>query len=199
MQLHEVTSAMIGRVTGHFKGLQRFARLEIVLASVCFFIPVLLMAFDGWSPRPSISRYYDMKEAVVFYFPLTVAVMLFVVNGLVKHQSWYNGVLGVLLALVVLFNCEDAAIPHYVGAVGFFGGNALVILVYSSKKERWFKGLLVAVVALAMLGCFAFGWFSLFWAEWISFAIIALHYAIEARASLRQVARTEEVVTRVLV
>jgi hypothetical protein len=52
--------------------------------------------------------------------------------------------------------------------------------VFSSKKERWFKILLVTVIALAMLGYFLFGWLTLFWVEWLSFGIIAFHYILES-------------------
>jgi hypothetical protein len=35
-------------------------------------------------------------------------------------------------------------------------------------------------IVLSLLGHFVFGWFSLFWSEWLSLAIIALHYVLES-------------------
>jgi hypothetical protein len=162
------------------EGVVRFAKLERVLATVCLLIPVLLIWFDNGNIRPSISEYYNMVKDQVFYFPLTVAAMLFVVNGVVKEKHVYNTILGAMLAGVILFNCHDTPVLHFAFASVFFGGNGVVILVYSSRKERWFKAIMVALILGAMLGCFAFHWFSLFWAEWISFAIIALHYMLES-------------------
>ncbi len=85
-----------------------------------------------------------------------------------------------MLAGVILFNHKDSSLVHAVFATIFFGGNAVVILVYSSKKQRLFKAFLVAGIVLSMLGFFVFDWFTLFWAEWLSFAIIALHYLLES-------------------
>jgi hypothetical protein len=85
-----------------------------------------------------------------------------------------------MLTGLVVFNHTDAKILHFTFATLFFAGNAVVILLFSSKKERWFKVIMVFVIGLSMLGWFAFRWYSVFWAEWISFAIIALHYVLES-------------------
>ena len=180
MQLKQIASATIERVSNTFEGVKRFARLERVLATVCLLIPAFLIGFDDGSIRDSISAYYNMEENQFFYFPLTVTAMLFVVNGVVKQGHAYNTFLGVMLAGVVLFNHDDASLLHWVFAAAFFGGNAVVILRYSSKEERWFKALLVVGIVLAMAGCFVFKLFTLFWAEWFSFALIALHYILES-------------------
>ena len=39
---------------------------------------------------------------------------------------------------------------------------------------------MVVGIVLSMAGYFVFDWFTLFWAEWLSFAIIALHYVLES-------------------
>jgi hypothetical protein len=180
MQLREMASATIEGVGKTVEGVTRFAKLERVLAAVCLLIPAFLIWFDHGTIRPSISAYFDMEQAQVFYFPLTVAAMLFVVNGVVKEKRAYNWILGVLLAGVVLFNHLDFPVIHNISAAGFFGGNAVVMVWFSSRKERWFKALMVAGIAAAMAGFFLFDWFTLFWAEWLSFAIIALHYILES-------------------
>jgi hypothetical protein len=180
MQLREIASATRTRIATAVDGIKRFAKLERVLAAVCLFIPVFLISFDDGPIRDSISAYYNMQKDQMFYFPLTVASMLFIVNGVVKERHVYNSLLGVMLAGVILFNYEDTKLLHFTFAIGFFGGNAVVILLYSSRKERWFKAILVALISLSMLGCFVFGWFTLFWAEWVSLAIISLHYILES-------------------
>jgi hypothetical protein len=180
MQLQQIATATNTQIARAFDGIKRFARLERVLAAVCLFIPAFLIWFDGGQIRNSISAYYTMKENEIYYFFLTMVSMLFIVNGVVKERHPYNTILGVMLAGVILFNQDDAKLPHFAFAAAFFGGNAYVILRYSSKGDLWFKAVLVAGIVLAMLGCFAFGWFTLFWAEWFSFALIALHYILES-------------------
>ncbi len=180
MQLRQIVSAAHMRIAQAVDGIKRFARLERVIAAVCILIPVFLIYFDHGRIRDSISAYYNMTEDEMFYFPLTVASMLFIVNGVVKERHVYNSYLGLMLAGVILFNQDDAKTLHVAFAAAFFGGNAAVILLFSSKKERWFKALLVAGIALSMLGCFVLHWFTLFWAEWLSFGIIALHYILES-------------------
>lgn len=161
-------------------GLKRLATLERVLALVCITIPALLILVDGLPPRGSISEYYNMHRDQVYYVPLTVAAMLFIVNGVVKRKRFYNTVLGTALTGVLLLNRDDAHFWHIVCASIFFGGNGLVILFFSSRKERRFKIAMGIVIVLAMLGCFVFHWLSLLAAEWISLGIITLHYFIES-------------------
>ena len=166
------------------RGIIRFARLERSLAALCFFIPLFLIVFDDGQIRPSISSYYDMEQNQIFYVLLTMTAMLFIVNGVVKEKHIYNSVLGAALVGVVLFNNEDFYLLHGVFAFVFFAGNALVILVFSSKKERWFKALLVAGIAVSMVTFWYFDAFTLFWAEWISLSIIAFHYILESLGAI---------------
>ena len=180
MKLQQIVSPTFRAVAATVQTVTRFAKLERVLAFVCLFTPALLIWSDDGPIRSSISAYYNMQENQLFYFPLTVASMLFVVNGVVKDKHIYNTFLGMMLAGVILFNHDDFRALHGVLAVSFFAGNAVVIVVYSSKKERWFKLLLVAGIALSMIGWLFLNWFTLFWAEWLSFGIIALHYILES-------------------
>jgi len=191
MELREFASTARSSISKAIAGINRFAKLERVLATFCIMIPGLLIVFNHGQILPSISAYYDMREHEVYYFPLTVASMLFIVNGLVKNKHVYNTILGTMLAGVILFNCEDHAVLHEVFAAAFFGGNGAVILIFSSKKDLWFKMLLVAVICIAMLGWQPFHLFTLFWAEWVSFAIIALHYILESAGVIdQQIGRT---------
>ncbi len=167
----------------------RLATLEVVLAVLCIFTPVVLIAIEG-GILGSISAYYETadetsRENQWFYVPLTAAVMLFIVNG-VRHKGSYNVYLGLALAGVLLFNKDDQSLLHGIFAIIFFTGNFLVILFYSrgspipGLSTRAFKGIFLVTIVVAMLGHFAFDWYSLFWAEWISFAAIAAHFLLDS-------------------
>ena len=162
-----------------YESVTRFARFERVLAAVCISIPAFLILFDGGQVRDSISAYYNMAQNQWFYFLMTVTSMLFVVNGVVKRRHVYNIILGGLLAGLLLFNRDDHEVIHRIFATGFFLGNAAVILIFSSKKELWFKSLLVVIIAIAIAAWF-FGWITSFCAEWISLGIIGWHYILES-------------------
>jgi len=164
---------------GAAAALGRYRRFETVIAGVCISIPLVLILGDHGNVRDSISAYYSMDHSQLFYFPLSVAAMLFVVNGVLRKKHYYNWLLGALLSGVVLFNHVDESLLHLIFAATFFGGNALVILFHSSKKTLAFRISMVSIIIAAMLGCFAFKWYSLFWAEWMSFSIIAFHYLLE--------------------
>ncbi|MDH5604429.1 MAG: hypothetical protein OEY51_10825, partial [Cyclobacteriaceae bacterium] len=90
-----------------FSSISRFARLERNLAALCLFTPAILIALDDEPVRGSISAYYDMPHYQVYHVIFTMAAMLFVVNGVVKERHWYNTILGILLALVLLFPCGE--------------------------------------------------------------------------------------------
>ena len=167
----------VNKATG---GIIRFARLERNLAVLCLFLPLFLIIGDGGPVRDSISAYYNMSHNQIYGFLMTMAAMLFIVNGVVKNKHRYNTLLGLALTGVILFPCGEFPMVHYVFAIAFFAGNALVIVLYTSRKERWFKVLLVVGIAIAMAGYFLFDALTLFYAEWISFAIIALHYILES-------------------
>ena len=199
MQLQEKASVARNGVADSFrrfgeqkqvKGLLRFSRFERVLAAVCIGIPVLLIIVEG-EALTSISAHYETaggmsRENQWFYFPLTVAAMMFVFNGVVRRRHWYNVFLGLMLAGVILFNEDDFDLIHSIFAIAFFGGNFLVILFFSKGSpipgvsSSLFKGFFLAAIAMAMLGHFVFDWYSLFFAEWLSFAAIAIHYILDS-------------------
>ena len=181
MKVPEPVSSALHAVDQTLDAITRFAKLERVVAVICLLTPFLLLQYDEVPGiRESISHYYSMKQNQLYYFPLTMLAMLFIVNGVVKDKSRYNTLLGVALAGVILFNRDAFQTTHKIFAVLFFGGNGAVILAFSSKKERWFKLLMVGVILLTMIAHFGFHWITLFWAEWISFGVIALHYILES-------------------
>lgn len=161
------------------RGLSHLTRFERVLAAVCGLIPLVLLWADSFAGRNSISAYFDMEENQWFYFPLTVAAMLFVVNGIVRKKHIYNVVLGGALAGVILFNHDDFTVVHAVFAVAFFAGNALVIFLFSDPP-RVFKILFGTLIALVMAVYFLVDWVTLFWAESGSLLIIAGHFIADS-------------------
>jgi hypothetical protein len=180
MQVRQLATSSRRFVAKAADGLTRLAKLERVLAAWCALLPFALVSCDEGPVRESISAYYSMEQAQAFYVPLTVAAMLFVVNGVVKRKRAYNWMLGVALAGVIVLNHDDFPRLHTACAAAFFVGNAVVMVWFSPRKELWFKGLLVAGIAAAMAACFVLQLFSLFVAEWLSFGIIALHYILES-------------------
>lgn len=166
-------------VTEAIQSIKDFAKLERILAAVCIATPALLILGNNGTVLDSISAYYDIKKNVLFYVPLSVAFMLFIVNGVIKDKTFYNTALGIALAGLVLFNKDDFNFIHNLCSGAFFLGNAAVIVIFTPKKELWFKIVLVAIIAAA-LTAWGLKAISLFWAEWISLAIIGLHYILES-------------------
>ena len=157
-----------------------FAKLVRILAVVCIFIPLFLLIFDNWILRPSISQYADMPNNQVYVFLLTVAGMMFVVNGTINNKKWYNIVLGISLMGVVLFHWEDFKWAHIVFAAIFFLGSALVISYYTSKKQFWIACAIAIIIVLSLLAHFWLHWITLFAAEWIALGIIGIQYLLES-------------------
>ena len=165
------------------QSLARFATVERALAVLCITIPLWMVLFDEEQDtiRGSISSYYDMTPPQAYYYPLTVAAMLFMFNGIVKTRRFYNVVLGVCLSGVVLFNMDGAtALPHYIFAVGFFGLNAIVILWFSNDVSVGFRNALIVVLLAALLAWIFIDAFTTFWAETVSLVAIAAHFVLDS-------------------
>jgi hypothetical protein len=163
--------------------LRRFATFERVLGMLLVLTPALLIAVDAGPDgiRQSISAYHDVGVAPAFYVPLTVGAMLFLVNGIMRSAHVYNVALGVALLGVVIFDHDGGSEPlHVVSAVTFFGGNVLVMMFFSTNKSTLLKAIFVAVIAAALALLFLTDWFTLFWAEWVSLAIVATHFMLDS-------------------
>lgn len=161
------------------KRIKNYARLERILALVCMTAPALMIIGDNATVRDSISDYYSMSKSMLFYVPLSIAFMLFIVNGIVRHGRAYNTVLGIALAGLVVFDYDNFKSIHIVCAAAFFIGSAAVMVIYTPKSELWFRMLLVSIIVLS-LSSWALAGTSLFWAEWISLLMIGLHYILES-------------------
>jgi len=173
---------------------ERFRRLETGLAVLCASSPVLMIVFDGCRNsaagvcadesgiRSAISYYWDMPAAVAFYVPLTVAAMLFVVNGVLKKEHWYNWLLGVALAVLVVFNTDQFNPFHLAGVFVFFTGN--VIVVGRALAKNFLKiGVLAAAGVFFVAGNLVDADWSenwLLWLEWASLLVIATHFILVA-------------------
>lgn len=183
-----------------------FSKLERILAVVCMGIPALLVWSDGGNIRCSISDYVSMTHSHLFGLLLGIAAMLFIVNGAIyinkenirhekKQGRWYNIVLGTALLGVVVFPCTipDVATLHIVSAGIFFGGSALVIALFNDKEHKVISRVIAALSIVSFVVYFLnckllnlpqLNWFTLFWAEWISMAVIGIHYILESLGEL---------------
>lgn len=171
---------------GAVKFSRKFLRFERCVAVVCCAIPILLPLIDHKAPRETISAYYDMKDAQWFYFLLTVAAMLFLVNAVVREKHWFNYVLGLALAVVILFNCDKWYDTHTTAATVFFAGGALQYLFDWKKEDVTFYIIGAVIIAAALLGWKLLGLYALFVAESVALWVIAvdflLHESREKRA-----------------
>lgn len=87
-------------------------KLEISLAILLMFVPIILRLFDG-SWRDSISNYAYSEYDYVFAMLLTLAGALFIYNGLGFKRHWYNVGLGFSLIGVVLTPHLNYPLIHY--------------------------------------------------------------------------------------
>jgi uncharacterized BrkB/YihY/UPF0761 family membrane protein len=163
--------------------LQRFARFERILGALLVLTPALLIwADDGPDAiRDSISAYHDVSRPSAFYVPLTAGAMLFFVNGVLRNGHSYNLLLGLALSGVILFDHDGkTSVPHFVFAFAFFAGNVAVMAFFSTNKSTPLKCALVGGIVAAIALLFGTDWFTLFWVEWVSLTIIALHYVLDS-------------------
>lgn len=142
-------------------------------------MPLILVAFDNWQVRPSISNYVYMQHNQVYYFLLIISASMFGYSGALWLKN-YNILLGVALLGVALTPHLQYPTLHFSFAIAFFLGSVFVMIYYSSKKQRKFKIIAGVIILLAMLFHFAFNTFSLFYAEWIGIIPIAIHYIGES-------------------
>ncbi len=183
----------VGKFTAGIKG---WLTLERIIAIILLFFPFLLIAVNGWPTegKESISAYYlmnDPKNLWAFYFPLTIAAFMFIVNGVIK-RSFYNIYLGVMLSGVILFNHVDFKIVHPVFAILFFVGNFIVVLIVKTgffekpTAEFFLDGALILIAVLSAI-LFGFQMINLFYLEWISFAMITVHFFLLSYGTAQEV------------
>ncbi len=159
-----------------FDPVRRFATLERWLAGLCATSPFIMWLADSRTFRESVSAYYDMTHSVAFYVPLTIAGMLFLVNGVIKQAHFYNAILGIAMLGVVIFNHDDFTWLHRGFAVVSFAGNFIVMW-----RSHGMRKLARPLVGLAIAGAVATFYASgkeIFWPEVISLSVIATHFIL---------------------
>lgn len=186
------------------RDLSGFAKLERIIAAICILIPFFLVWADNWQIRDSISDYVYMKNSHIFGLLLTMAAMMFIVNGAIyiktghlreykKQGRWYNIILGVSLLGVILFPYKEYGFLHFIFARIFFVGSAFVIALFNDREHRnisfviaiiSISGLVIYVVNKNVFAIPWTDWLTLFWAEWISLFVIGIHYILESLGEL---------------
>lgn len=152
--------------------------IERILAVICAVSPLVMWWVDPRPLRESISAYFAMIDNQWFYVPLAVAAMLFIVNGITKHEHWYNWVLGAALVGVLMFNTQDWGVIHMIFAIAFFGGNVAVMIWWSDAPSAYrYAFAAVIVVGLVLL---ATDVISVWFAEFVSLLAIAAHYVLDS-------------------
>lgn len=162
---------------------KRIIKLEIILATLLLFIPLILIIATG-ELRSSISNYAYSEMNYLFATLLTIAGTMFIFNGTAYNSRWYNIILGCSLIGVGLTPHLDYSIIHYTFASLFFLGSVAVMIGFSSAKQRPLKAYLGSMIILGMIGHFAFNLYSLLWAEWIGILPICIHYMGESTGKL---------------
>jgi len=157
----------------------RLLKLEFILTVILLLTPGILILISG-EIRPSISNYAYSKTNHLFVFLLTIAATMLVYNGAAFNKHWYNIILGCLLAVVVLTPHLHYPIIHFIAAGLFFLFSVFVMIFYSSKTQRIYKVCAGVFIVTALFLHFFFNLYSLFIAEWIGIAPIALHYIGES-------------------
>ncbi len=155
-----------------------FTNLKVIQSLIFILIPVILWVVAG-ERLNSISA-YAYGAPMVFSLLLTLAGALFFYDGFVDPSRWSNMVSGVALFGVVLFPHLDFPVLHYSFAALFFLWSAFSMVYFSSKKERILKGFAAIFIIFGILGCYAFNWYTIFWAEWLGMVPITGHYILEA-------------------
>jgi hypothetical protein len=176
--------------------LATFRIFERTIGVVCMTIPALLRLADKGNTgfRESISDYVYMSDSYIYGMLLCMAAMLFVFNGAVYFRnssalglqragSWYNVILGVSLLGIILFPDHQYVIVHYFFAGVFFLGNAVVIGFFHNTRDRVIS-IVLAVVTVAAIALHYIGVWSLLVGEWVSLAVIAAHFIMQARGPL---------------
>lgn len=162
---------------------KRLMTLEILLSILLVFTPAILILLDG-SIRSSISNYAYSLKSEWFVFLITLAASMFIYNGTAWKTKWYNIILGIALAGIVLTPHLEFEIIHLIFAILFFAGSVFVMIYFSSKQQRFVKIICGLFLLLGIAGYYVFEWYSLFWAEWIGILPICIHFIGESLGKL---------------
>jgi len=132
----------VGRTLDFIVAIRLFAVFGALLAAIA---PAIMSKADGTTLRGSISAYWNVDPAYLFWLPFTIGGVLLIVDSIVSYVSpnhkdfggrWYNLVLGMTLLVLTWRNIEEDPALHYPAAVVFFALFILVIAYTSSLG--WF-------------------------------------------------------------
>ena len=143
---------------------------------------------------------YFKKEAEILKFRLSEKTgdnEAFKINKLKNSQppgAWYNIVLGISLLLVMLLPHLENIVLHYIFAVVFFAGSIALMLFLKSNVQRGLAYFLAGISSVSLvlhliLGCK----YPLFWAEWVAFTAIAIHYVAEALTKIKRQNKLDDI------
>lgn len=158
---------------------KRITKLEVILAALLLFIPLILILISG-EVRESISDYVYSKHNAFFVGLLTTAGVMFVYNGAIYNKHWYNIILGCSLVGVSLTPHNELPILHYLFAGLFFFGSVATMIIFSSPAQRELKIVLGTLIVLAISCCYVARLYSLLVAEWIGILPICIHFIGES-------------------
>jgi hypothetical protein len=170
-----------------------FKVFERIIAISCVTMPLFLRLADKDCShfRSSIRQYFSMSNSYIYGMCICIPAMLFIFNGAVYFKSereldvnpegkWYNVILGFSLLCVIIFNPRQFHTAHLIFGAIFFLGNAVVIGFFQRECRALGRVLALSTVA-TFIFWFVFGLVSLLVAEWISLAVIAIHFFLEAK------------------
>ncbi len=122
----------------------QYQRFDQAAVALCVLAPAIMWIAEAvndpevmW-PRFSISTYHDLLPAGAFFIPLTVAVVLFIVNGWLIQGHRVHVIMGLYLLGVLIFDEKDATLPlHYLFAGYFFFVGAFLDAARHNSPDDW--------------------------------------------------------------
>lgn len=162
--------------------------LLISILLICC-MPIIFYLLDGkW--YPSISSMVDSPNHAVFYLFIFSGFFAILVYGLKddftvlgKYQTrnkWFELITAFSLLGVGLFHYKEHSILHYISAGLFFVSIFTNIIVFSSRKQRPFKIVIVSIIPISL--CLVlFKCISLTAAEEIGVLIYAVSIYLETK------------------
>jgi hypothetical protein len=121
-----------------------YQSLDVTAVAACVFAPAIMWVADMidraelLAPRRSISSYHDVLTAGAFFIPLSIAVMLFVVNGWIYAGHRIHVAMGAYLLGVIVFDHVGRTLPlHFAFAGAFFVVGAFLEAVRDDDVPNW--------------------------------------------------------------
>jgi len=157
---------------------KRIKRLEQFIAMALMAIPLVLFIVTD-ELRSSISSYAYSSADNLFVGLLWLTAAMFFYNAMYSKKA-YNWIIGASLIGISLTDHLDHPIPHYAFTGLFFIGSIVIMVVFSSQKQRKYKIVVAILMLVALSGHFIFNWYSLLIAEWICMSPLSIHFIGES-------------------